>query len=396
MSAKNSVAQTLKLTMSSSVEQIFDQPYYGVVLQYCTLKETLSTLVLLSKYHLNFMLTNTNKKLIQKLIVNQFGLIFEKSLTFMDFYYDQKISPYHIITSFYTDFGYIQHIAFPHHHQNIMKSCNKWKSQSNSIIYLNHQYNSLKYDKTPFDFTVLTDLQSPDLLIHWLQFIMKRRYQLYDIEPDLYSILLNVPSYRDEILGADHLKVSMITAINDNKTREGAMFLIVMIRNVINWPTNKFSKIIDFMLKNSCIFGLNAYLFGSICCWNLMFFVKADDKEISYENFKVYLEMCLKWKSNSSLKFDSVLSIISQSAWEPDDIYTTMQEVVMEKYKDSLDMFEDARNNQHFRNIFGEFGSFLRYQSDKKDIKRYLTYIKQTYASDRYFTLFCDLFGFQS
>ena len=235
--------------MSLSVEQIsiFHQPYYGLLLQYCSFKDILLTLVAVSKYHLNFMIINANKKLIQKLIVNQFGLIFKLSSTFMDFYHDQKNSPYHIIQLFYTNFGHIQQISFPNHHQQIMKSCNKWKLQSNSIIYLSHQYNALKYDKTPFDFTVLTNLQSPDLLIHWLQFIMKRRYQLYDIEPDLYNVLLNVPSYRDEILGADNLKVAMITAINNNGTREGAMFLIVMIRNVINWPTNNCMKSIDFM-----------------------------------------------------------------------------------------------------------------------------------------------------
>ena len=314
----------------------------------------------------------------------------------MDFYYDEANSPYNIIQLFYTDFGHIQEIAFSNHHQQTMKSCNKWKLQSNSIIYLNHQYNALKYDKTPFDFTVLTNLQSPDLLIHWLQFTMRQRYELYNIEPDLYNVLLNVPSHRDEILGADNLKVAMITAINNNGTREGAMFLIVMIRNVINWPTNKFTKIIDFMLNNSCIFGLDAYLFASICCWNLMFFLRAEDEDIGYENFKVYLEICLKWKSNSKLKSQSVLAIITQSVLERDDIYTTMQEIVTEKHGDSLDMCQDARDDKRFRNVSGEFGSFLRYQSDEKDILEYLTYIKQAYASDRYFTLFCDLFGFQS
>ena len=171
------------------------EPYYGIILEYLHLKEIFPTMILISKYHSSFMKNNQNKKLIERIISNQIGSVFKLSSTFNDYYYHPNNNPSHIIKLFHTDFGFIQSISFPEHHQKVMKTCSEWRKDSDLIDWDDaalifeteigfdnddnnpycNQYNAIQYDEIPFRFINVNnsdDILTGDTLIKQ----MKNKY----------------------------------------------------------------------------------------------------------------------------------------------------------------------------------------------------------------------------
>eukprot|EP01083_Nonionella_stella_P307339 1079780_1 len=113
---------------------LYHSTYFTLIIEYFEIKFIFSSIVLLSKYHLSFLNRHENKKVIQRLISTQIGVIFHLSRPFRRHYFTPTTNPYTLITQFYTDFGSIQQLAFPQHHHKIMQPCLAWEEGNQSMI----------------------------------------------------------------------------------------------------------------------------------------------------------------------------------------------------------------------------------------------------------------------
>ena len=130
--------------------------------------------------------------------------------------------------------------------------------------------------------------------------------------------------------------------------------------------------------------------------------MEIENKEIGCQNYKVYLDLCSKHNSfiqqNDKYVTHTKITILRQ-------LYFNMKSIINEHRKDGNydnDIFEEARNNKYYREIYGVIGCFFKSKLDEKRINLYLNEIRsdighiETVDEDRYFDLFWELLGYNS
>eukprot|EP01083_Nonionella_stella_P050554 134452_1 len=390
--------------------------YLSLFIPYLTIKCIFSTIVLLSKYQLSFMTRNENKKIIQRLITAQIGHIFNISRPFTQYYFHRHTNPYKLIPMFYNNFGYIEQIAFPKHHQQIATHCIAWQQTNKQIdwdtVQVNEneeeyynpfewQYNAIKYDQIPFDFMVLSKLKKAELVINWLNYVLNQEH--INCHSDLNKVYLNTPKERDTVLNWQ-CKVLMITAIN-NYVRAGGgyPFITYILRFICDWPTDEFAKVIRFILHNS---ESDCFL-----CSSLRYCCSADDLAIGCANYCVYLEQYIEHKKVTNQTAEStaheiLIGIAGDVRW--DNLFETMYEIICKvppeylEYKRETHLFESAHLNPHYIRMFGAIGVFLREHMDQGQLADYITFLDENahyywaeLGGAEYGKLFLDLLGFK-
>ena len=390
------------------------QPYYGLVLEYFTFKEIFALQVLLSKYHLDFMKRNENKKLIQRLMENSFGVIFKLSSAFTEFYYDPINTPYDIIPLFYA-LGLIQEIAFPKYHESVMRACSTWKkgydmnywhvTPNNYASQHSLQYNAINYDKIPFDFLKLCKLESAELLIHWIQFVMNQKHN--DFNKTISGVHDIMITNATQFLSDFDDPLLTITGIIDyDKTKGvyGNCMSFLCVGANTDWPPIEFKRMIDFLMANSRHIHIDDF-----CCNQIAYFIPSDgyERKNAMANYEYYIEKCVGHHSVSNRSSKEILSDINQSI--PDhprhsNLFRTFTEVVklvdnactsdssVEKEAEAMRI----KQVEYCKRLFVTIANFLRNNCDESDIDDWLEEGKDYMDTidTRYYRLFCDDFGF--
>eukprot|EP01083_Nonionella_stella_P136963 416887_1 len=390
--------------------------YLSLLVPYLPIKFIFSTIVLLSKYQLSFMTRNENKKIIQRLITSQIGSIFTISRPFTQYYFDQTTNPYKLIPMFYNNFGFIEQIAFPKHHQQVAIHCIAWQHRNKGIDWesvevvdndeeyynpFEWQYNAIKYTRIPFDFVVLLKLKKAQFVINWLTYVLHQKP--INCNSDLNRVLLNIPEEDDPVLNCE-CKVLMITAINNyDRTGAGYPLNINIIRNVCDWPCDEFAKLMRFILHNS----ESGCFVGFVLCYSLRYFCSVDDFAIGSANYCIYLEQYnqhkkVKNRNTESLSSNILTGIDSDVRWL--NLYRTMFDIICTEYKGEKDLFQSARLNPHYVRMFGAIGNFLREHVKQEQLERYVRFLDEhafiaysdwaELGGAEYRELFLDLLGF--
>ena len=388
-------------------EILLNGKYFAKILEYVNIKDIFSTICLLSKYHLNYIKNAENKRLFERLITNQLGCIFQLSASFRNLYYNPITNPYNIIQAFFTDFGIIHQIAFPIHHQKVMKACSKWRKIHDSInwdeakiiideeheIFENpfqQQYNAINYNKTPFDFRILTQLRNSTLLIHWMKFVISQKHI-----NTKYRGLEHI-FYNKDILGKLQCDVKsfVITSINNcEKTGGGYRACSFIIRNIAGWPSKEFEKVISFMIDESHCRRPRVY---EICTQFIDAFLR--NKEIGCENYKIFLEKCSNHPYQQAIKsrIGQIIELEQGIVLFDKIIETVYGPCSEDDHELEINVINAVRNDQYVRNIFGTMGEFLMEKSRDEDIRKLLEEIPHFLCHHMIplYDLFCELLGF--
>eukprot|EP01084_Bolivina_argentea_P193209 331506_1 len=409
-------ASNHNLTQTVCSDILIHDTYFGLIVEYLPLKIIFSKIILLSQYHLDFISNTKNKNIIKRLISNQIGTIFKISSPFNTFYTQHNITPYKLISKFYTDFGWIQQIAFPNHHNTIMDYYSKWINEEqtypidykNAIIIDNEyeneyynpfysQYNAIKYDKIPFDFAIISRLNKSELIIHWLQFIMNQsvidcKYldciHLNDHETSNYTW-----QERQSIIG--------ICSINNSyKTGGGISFFYILLRTICHLPSIEFKIVIKFILHNSLRIDIQHFL-----CANLNFFCAVNNKQIGCDNYLIYVNECIKHESFKEQQ-SQIINAINRNPFCKFNLYKTIWYIISKENTAngySKQFWNEIATNKYYKNMFGKVGYVLRKYGNEVELFNYLESTKDielptnnnlNIKSDDYNELFLTLLGF--
>eukprot|EP01083_Nonionella_stella_P093820 263070_1 len=354
--------------------------YLSLVLPYLPIKCIFSTIVLLSKYQLSFMTQNHNKKIIQRLITSQIGSIFTISQPFTQYYFHTNTNPYKLIPTFYTNFGFIEQIGFPKHHQKIGKHCIAWQHRNKAMDWdsvevseviddedeynnpFDWQYNAIKYHQIPFDFVILLKLKKAQLVISWLTYILNQDH--INCHNDLNRVFLNTPEESDPVLNWK-CKVLMITAIaNNNRTGSGYSLNTNIIRNICDWPSDEFAKLMRFILLHNarpeCLLR-----------YSILYCCAIDDVQLGVANYCIVLELLKSTQMTLNLN----LQAIFETVYEILCINITLRP-------------ECTR-------MFRALGAFLMEHVDQKELHDENEYYWAEVGRVEYRKLFLDLLGFE-
>eukprot|EP01083_Nonionella_stella_P213642 770383_1 len=386
--------------------------YLSLFIPYLSIKHIFSNLVVVSKYQLSFMNHNDNKAIIRRLITSQIGSIFTISQSFTRYYFNQSTNPYKLIPMFYTNFGFIQQIAFPKHHQKITTHCNAWQQTNNGIDWdtvevnegndgeeyynpFDWQYNAIKYDRIPFDFVVLLRLKNAQLVINWLTYVLNQEH--INSDSDLTRMCLNIPKEDDPVLNGKYEDVVMITAINNYDRAGGGYPLFdIIIEFICDWPCIEFAKLIRFMLHNTGDRGIHA---GFVLCKSLMWFCSVDDLASSSANYCNLLKQYIKMKQNavcSELLSVEILVGITRDMQEY-NLLQTMFHIIYRQYNGERDHVQSA-NHARLR-MFETVGAVLWENMEKKQLETYFTFLDENahewteFGGVEYRELFLNLLG---
>eukprot|EP01084_Bolivina_argentea_P176330 305160_1 len=283
--------------------------YFGLIIEYLDLKFTFSSILLISKYHFNFFNNSNNKNIIKRLISTQIGAIFEASTSFTTHYQNQFTNAYRLIIKFYTDYGYIEQIAFAEYHNKLMTYYEIWNKEFANFDFINattidndeeyynpfsHQYNAIQYQNIPFDFKTLCKLQKAALLIHWLKHVINQTEICCNDLSFLYVNLYERQQYNKFPHPVNDIG---ICSINDyDKTNGGYDFLRTLLQNIYYFPSMEFTAVIKFILSNSSQVCFSGNIFDIICVLK--------KEQLVYNNYKIYVNECVKHKSFTNKKID--------------------------------------------------------------------------------------------
>ena len=106
-----------------------------------------------------------NKEYMKILIDDKFG----STPSFSEYYYRNTTTPYDVIKQMYRNFGFIEQMAFPNTHQDMLLICSRWKTFKRARN-TNLKYDNFYMNRQPCDFMMMVNhLQKAELLIYFIQ-----------------------------------------------------------------------------------------------------------------------------------------------------------------------------------------------------------------------------------
>ena len=319
------------------INVINDSTYFGILIEYLEIKCTFRSVPSLSKWHYNFLKNPENKAIFRRLITSQIGRIFEISPQFSEYFSDSTTNVCSLISTLYTDFGFIENIAFSRHHDKVIFACtidkifqdakDQERTEITSFLeepYYNPlipRYNAIGYDQIPFDLLILTKLRKAELLIHWLKFI---------------STQTSIPV--SEITNARKCnKVVFITDIC-NSNDIGYPLIKALMKLVFQWNLKEFRKFAKFLISNS-----NNFDAGWFLCDHLKAFLAANRD-------RAFINIC------------ALLAEFNKAIDKNDKKCYVSNHTISYLYHEltHLHPYYDIVTNRYHDKMFRQIGSFLR------------------------------------